>query len=46
MPFELKYGYILQLGQCLCTDMTFVSVKQFAQQAFWNMMIMPSSLVA
>ena len=31
MPFELNYGYILQLGQHLNTDMKFVSVRQFAE---------------
>ena len=26
-PFELNYWYILQLGQCLNTDMKFVGVR-------------------
>ena len=38
MPFELNYGYIPQLGQCLNTDMKFVSVHQFAEQVLWNVM--------
>ena len=25
-PFEINYRYILQLGQCLCTDTTFIGV--------------------
>ena len=38
VPFELNYGYIPQLGQHLNTDMKFVGVRQFAEQALWNVM--------
>ena len=37
-PFELNYGYMLQLGQHMSTDTTFKGVKQFAQQAVWNLL--------
>ena len=31
-PFELNYGYILQLGQCLNTDTKFVSRYEYLQE--------------
>ena len=37
-PFELNYGYMLRSGQHISTDITFKGVKQFAQQAVWNLM--------
>ena len=37
-PFELNYGYIPQSGQHISTNTTFKGVKQFAQQAVWNLM--------
>ena len=37
-PFELNYGYMPQTGQHISTDTTFKGVKQFAQQAVWNLM--------
>ena len=37
-PFELNYGYMLRSGQYISTDTTFKGVKQFAQQAVWNLM--------
>ena len=37
-PFELNYEYMLQSGQHILTDTTFKGVKQFAQQAVWNLM--------
>ena len=37
-PFELNYGYILRLGQHISTNTSFGGVKQFAQQALWNLM--------
>ena len=37
-PFELNYGYMPQSGQHISTDTTFKGVKQFAQQAMWNLM--------
>ena len=37
-PFELNYGYMPQSGQHILTDTTFKVVKQFAQQAVWNLM--------
>ena len=35
--FELYYGYMPQSGQHISTDTTFKGVKQFAQQAVWNL---------
>ena len=46
VPFELNYGYILQLGQHLHTNMTFVGVKQFIQQALWNVMTAHDAIIA
>ena len=37
-PFELNYGYMPRTGQHISTDTTFKGVKQFAQQAVWNLM--------
>ena len=37
-PFELNHGYMPQLGQHISTDTTFKGVKQFAQQAVWNLL--------
>ena len=37
-PFELNHGYMLQSGQHTSTDTTFKGVKQFAQQAVWNLL--------
>ena len=37
-PFELNYGYMLRSGQHILTDTMFKGVKQFAQQAVWNLM--------
>ena len=37
-PFELNYGYMLQSGQNISTDTSFKGVKQFAQQAVWNLL--------
>ena len=37
-PFELNYRYMLQSGQHISTDTMFKGVKQFAQQAVWNLM--------
>ena len=36
-PFELNYGYMPQLGQHISMNTTFKGVKQFAQQALWNL---------
>ena len=36
-PFELHSEHIPQLGQRLSTDTQFTGVKQFAQQALWNL---------
>ena len=36
--FELNYGYMLQSGQHIFIDTTFKGVKQFAQQAVWNLL--------
>ena len=37
-PFELNHGYIPQSKQHMITDATFKGVKQFAQQAIWNLL--------
>ena len=37
-PFEPNYGYMLLLGQHILTDTTFKGVKQFSQQAVWNLL--------
>ena len=37
-PFELNHGYMLQSGQHISTDTTFKGVKQFTQQAVWNLL--------
>ena len=37
-PFKLKHGYMLQSGQHISTDTAFKGVKQFAQQAVWNLL--------
>ena len=39
-PFELNHGYMPQSGQHILTDTTFKGVKQFAQQAVWNLLCM------
>ena len=36
VPFKLNYGYIPQLGQRLNADTKFVGVRQFTEQALWN----------
>ena len=37
-PFELNYGYMPRSGQHISTDTQYKGVKQFAQQAVWNLM--------
>ena len=37
-PFKLNHGYMLQSRQHISTDTTFKGVKQFAQQAVWNLL--------
>ena len=37
-PFELYHGYMPQSGQHISTDTSFKGVKQFAQQAVWNLL--------
>ena len=37
-PFKLNYGYMPRSGQHISTDTTFKGVKQFTQQAVWNLM--------
>ena len=37
-PFELNHGYMPRSGQHMSTDTTFKGVKQFAQQAVWNLL--------
>ena len=36
-PFELNHGYIPRLGQHISTNASFRGIKQFAQQALWNL---------
>ena len=36
-PFDLNYGYMPRSGQHISTNTTFKGVKQFAQQALWNL---------
>ena len=45
-PFEVNYGYIPQLGQHLNTDMKFVGVHQFVEQALWNAMAAHDAIIA
>ena len=37
-PFMLNHGYMPWSGQHISTDTTFKGVKQFAQQAVWNLL--------
>ena len=37
-PFKLNYGYMLWSGQHISTDTIFKGVKQFSQQAVWNLL--------
>ena len=46
VPFKLNYGYILQLGQRLNTDMKFVGVCQFTEQVLWNTMAVHDAIIA
>ena len=36
-PFELNYGCMPQSGKHISTNTTFKGVKQFVQQALWNL---------
>ena len=36
-PFELNYGYIPRLAQHIDAITKYAGVKQFAQQALWNL---------
>ena len=36
-PFKLNHGYIPRLGQHISTNTSFRGIKQFAQQALWNL---------
>ena len=36
-PFKLNYGYMPRSGQHISTNTAFKGVKQFAQQALWNL---------
>ena len=44
-PFELNYGYMPQSGQYISTDTTFKGVKQFAQQAVWNLLDVHNAII-
>ena len=37
-PFKLNYGYMPWSGHHISTDTSFKGVKQFAQQAVWNLL--------
>ena len=37
-PFKLNHRYMLRSGQDISTDTTFKGVKQFAQQAVWDLL--------
>ena len=37
-PFKLNYGYMPLSGQHISIDTTFKGVKQFTQQAMWNLL--------
>ena len=45
-PFELNYGYIPQLGQHLNADTKFVGIRQFVEQALWNVMAAHDAIIA
>ena len=44
-PFELNCGYIPPLGQHISTDTKYASVKQFAQQALYNLMAVHNTII-
>jgi len=44
-PFELNCGYIPQLGQRLGMDTKFTGVRQFTQQAQWNLMMAHDAII-
>ena len=44
-PFELNCGYIPPLGQCISTDTKYASVKQFAQQALYNLIAVHDTII-
>ena len=45
VPFKLNSGHIPQLGQCLSTDTQFNGVKQFTQQALWNLVMAHDAII-
>ena len=46
VPFELNYGYIPQLGQHLNADTKLVGVRQFTEQALWNVTAAHDAIIA
>ena len=44
-PFELNCRYIPPLGQHISTDTKYASVKQFAQQALYNLMVAHDAII-
>ena len=44
-PFELNCGFMPQLGQRLSTNTKFAGVRQFAQQAQWNLMMAHDTII-
>jgi hypothetical protein len=44
-PFELNGGYMPRLGQDIRADTKFQGVKQFAQQALWNLIAAHDAII-
>ena len=44
-PFELNHRYMPLSGQHISTDTTFNGVKQFAQQAVWNLLDVHNTII-
>jgi hypothetical protein len=44
-PFELNHGYVPIVGQHISTDTKYTSVKQFTQQALWNLMVAHDAII-
>ena len=44
-PFKLNYGYMPQISQRVNVDTPYKGVKQFAQQAAWNMIAAHDAII-
>ena len=44
-PFELNCGFMPQLGQHLSMNTKFAGVRQFMQQARWNLMMAHDAII-